>query len=186
MPRMDEFLNDTRKVGEGVIVGQGNWEAQLAQNQQDFARAWIQRAEFLAAFPTSITAAQFVDQLFLRSEVTPTTAERNAAIAAFGSGDTNGRAAALRSVADTGSVYNKQYNPAFVLMQYIGFLRRNPNDAPDTNYGGFDFWLGKMNSFSVAGENVRNEEVARRRAQRAEMVRAFLLASEYRGRFGQP
>ncbi len=184
MPRMNEFLNDTRTVGEGVIVGQGNWEAQLAQNQQDFARAWVQRAEFLGAFPTTMTAAQFVDKLFLQSEVTPSATERNAAIAAFGAGDTNGRAAALRSVADSGSVYNKQYNAAFVLMQYIGYLRRNPNDAPDNNYGGFDFWLGKMNSFSVAGEDVRNEEVARRRAQRAEMVRAFILASEYRARFG--
>jgi len=186
MPRMNEFLNDTRKVGEGVIVGQGNWAAQLAQNQQDFALAWVQRSEFLSAFPTSMTPQAFVDKLFLQSEVTPTTAERNAAIAAFGAGDTPGRAAALRSVADAGSVYNKQFNPAFVLMQYIGYLRRNPNDAPDTNYGGFDFWLGKMNSFSVAGEDVRNEEVARRRVQRAEMVRAFLLATEYRGRFGQP
>ena len=133
-----------------------------------------------------MTAQAFVDKLFLQSEVTPTTAERNAAIAAFGAGGVDGRAAALRSVADSGSVYNKQYNPAFVLMQYIGYLRRNPNDAPDNDYSGFDFWLGKMNSFSVPGEDVRNEEVARRRAQRAEMVRAFLLATEYRGRFGQP
>ena len=186
MPRMVELLNDTRTVGEGVIVGQGNWEAQLLQNQQDFARAWVQRAAFLAAFPTTMTAQAFVDKLFLQSEVTPTTAERNAALAAYGAGGVEGRAAALRSVADSGSVYNKQYNPAFVLMQYIGYLRRNPNDAPDTNYAGFDFWLAKMNSFSVSGEDVRNEEVARRRAQRAEMVRAFLLATEYRARFGQP
>ena len=186
MPRMDEFLVDTRTVADGVIVGQPGWEAKLLENQQNFARAWVQRAAFLAAFPADMTAAAFVDKLFLQSEVTPTTPERNAAIAAFGAGGVDGRAAALRSVADSGSVYNKQYNPAFVLMQYIGFLRRNPNDAPDNNYGGFDFWLAKMDSFSVPGEDVRNEEVARRRAQRAEMVRAFLLATEYRARFGQP
>ncbi len=186
MPRMDELLADTRTVGDGVIVGQAGWEQKLADNQQNFARAWVQRAAFLAAFPADMTAQAFVDKLFLQSEVTPTTAERNAAIAAFGAGGVDGRAAALRSVADSGSVYNKQYNPAFVLMQYIGYLRRNPNDAPDNNYGGFDFWLGKMNQFSLPGEDVRIEEVARRRAQRAEMVRSFIVAGEYRGRFAQP
>ncbi|MET0648938.1 MAG: hypothetical protein ABW208_20190, partial [Pyrinomonadaceae bacterium] len=87
--------------------------------------------------------------------------------------------------ADSGSVYNKQYNPAFVLMQYIGYLRRNPNDAPDSDYTGFDFWLAKMNSFSAPGEDVRDPLTAQRRIQRAEMVRAFIVSDEYRKRFGQ-
>ena len=51
MPRMDEFLVDTRTVAEGVIVGQPGWEQKLLENQQNFARAWVQRAAFLAAFP---------------------------------------------------------------------------------------------------------------------------------------
>jgi hypothetical protein len=131
-------------------------------------------------------SSQFVDKLFLNAERTPTTAERNAAIAAFGTGDVAGRAAALRNVADSGSVYNRQFNPAFVLLQYIGYLRRNPNDAPEPglNYAGFDFWLAKMNQFSLPGEDVRSEPVARARVQRAEMVRNFIVSSEYRGRFG--
>jgi hypothetical protein len=32
--------------------------------------------------------------------------------------------------------FNKQYNPAFVLMQYLGYLRRNPNDAPTQTTAG--------------------------------------------------
>jgi hypothetical protein len=186
MPRYQEFLRDTREMGRGVVVGQGSWEQQLETNKQDFALRWVQKAEFIAEFPLTLIAAQFVDKLFLNAETTPTNAERNAAIAAFGSGDIAGRAAALRSVADSGSVYNRQFNAAFVLMQYIGYLRRNPNDAPEPglNYGGFDFWLAKMNQFSIAGEDVRSEPVARARAQRAEMVRAFILSAEYRGRFG--
>jgi hypothetical protein len=95
------------------------------------------------------------------------------------------RAAALRSVAESGSVYNRQYNPAFVLMQYIGYLRRNPDDAPDNSFSGFDFWLTKMESFSLPGEDVRNANTAQRRVQRAEMVRAFIVSDEYRKRFGQ-
>ncbi|MCA1591594.1 MAG: SBBP repeat-containing protein [Acidobacteria bacterium] len=186
MPRYREFLRDTQEVQRGVVIGQPGADQLLAANRLDFARRWVQTPEFIAQFPVSMTAAQFVDKLFLNSETTPTQAERDAAIAAFGSGGVEGRAAALLNVADSGSVYNRQYNPAFVLMQYIGYLRRNPNDAPDTNYAGFDFWLGKMNQFSLPGEDVRNEQVARARVQRAEMVRAFIISGEYRGRFGQP
>jgi hypothetical protein len=56
-------------------------------------------------------------------------------------------------------------------MQYFGYLRRNPNDAPDSDYGGYSFWLTKLNQFN--GDFVA-----------AEMVKAFLSASEYRQRFG--
>jgi hypothetical protein len=188
MPRYREFLRDTQEIQRGVVVGIGNWEQQLAANRQEFARRWVQKPEFVAQFPESMTAAQFVDKLFRNSEVTPTQAERDAAIAAFGGGGVEGRAAALLNVADSGSVYNRQYNPAFVLMQYIGYLRRNPNDAPEPglDYAGFDFWLAKLNQFSRPGEDVRNEQVALARIQRAEMVRAFIVSEEYRQRFGRP
>jgi hypothetical protein len=188
MPRYREFLRDTQELGRGVIVGQGAWEQQLEANKLEFARQWVQRPEFVVQFPTDMSAAGFVDRLFQNSGVAPTTAERNAALDAFGAGGTNGRAAALRNVADSGSVYNRQFNAAFVLAQYIGYLRRNPNDAPEAglNYAGFDFWLAKMDGFSLPGEDVRNEGTAVGRANRAEMVRAFVISTEYRARFGQP
>jgi hypothetical protein len=63
-----------------------------------------------------------------------------------------------------GSVYNKQYNPAVVLLQYIGYLRRNPNDPPDNNFAGFYFWLNKLNSFSLPGEDMRDPIAAQSRA----------------------
>ncbi len=83
-----------------------------------------------------------------------------------------------------GSVYNAQYNAAFVLMQYFGYLRRNPDNAPDNNFSGYDFWLAKMNQFSLPGEDMSNEETASNRAFRAEMVNSFIVSGEYRGRFG--
>ncbi len=186
LPRFREFLRDTQKLQRDVVVGQGMWEAQLAANLDAFVKEWVNSAEFVAQFPAGMTAAAYVDKLFLNSQVTPTTAERNAAIGVYAD-NVDGRAAALRSVTDSGSVYNRQFNPAFVLMQYIGYLRRNPNDAPEPglNYDGYDFWLTKLNQFSLLGEDVRDESVARARALRAEMVRAFLLSGEYRQRFGQ-
>jgi hypothetical protein len=60
---------------------------------------------------------------------------------------------------------------AFVEMQYFGYLRRNPQDPPNTDLSGFNFWLNKLNEF---GGDFR----------RAEMVKAFLVSGEYRQRFG--
>ncbi|HVF50942.1 MAG TPA: Calx-beta domain-containing protein [Pyrinomonadaceae bacterium] len=182
-PRYARFLFDTQEIQRGIVVGQGNWEQQLEANKQKYAEEFVARPEF-QALHGSQNAEQYVDSLFANAGVTPTPAERNAAIAAFGGGGNAGRAAALRSVVESGSVYNKLYNPGFVLMQYFGYLRRNPDAAPDNSFVGYNFWLTKMNEFSQPGEDVRNEEVGRRRAQRAEMVRSFIISGEYRGRFG--
>jgi hypothetical protein len=64
-----------------------------------------------------------------------------------------------------------QSNTAFVLMQYFGYLRRNPNDPRDSDYTGYDFWLTKLNQF---GGNFVN----------ADMVKSFIVSTEYQGRFG--
>jgi hypothetical protein len=82
------------------------------------------------------------------------------------------RAQVLRAVAEDSDLNNSEKNRAFVLMQYFGYLRRNPNDPQDTDYTGFDFWLTKLNDFNGNFVN-------------AEMVKAFLVSGEYRRRFVQ-
>ena len=183
-PRYGVFLRDQRQIGDGVVIGQAGSFEKLEANRQKYLEEFVTRPEFVGDFPQGQPAASYVDKLFSNAEVTPSAAERAAAIAAYGGGDTTGRAAALRSVADSDSVYLAQYNPAFVLMQYYGYLRRNPDDAPDNNFLGYDFWLNKLNSFSQPGENVRNETVALSRVSRAQMVEAFIESIEYRNRFG--
>ncbi|HET6648029.1 MAG TPA: Calx-beta domain-containing protein [Pyrinomonadaceae bacterium] len=185
LPRYTEFLRDTQQLGRGVVVGSPNWEATLEQNKQGFALDWVDRSEFLAEYPLVLVRDQYIDKLFTTLGVTPTQAERNAALAAW---DALGslkekRARTLRAVVDTGSTFNAQYNPAFVLLQYFGYLRRNPNDPPDNNFSGYDFWLAKLNSFSLPGEDVRDANVGLARVKRAEMVKAFLASGEYRERF---
>jgi hypothetical protein len=186
MPRYREFLRDSQEIGRGVVVNVGDWEQRLEANKQEFARRWVQSSEFLARFPADMSAAAFVDKMFQNAEATPTQAERDAAIAAFGAGGVEGRAAALRNIADSAAVFNRQFNSGFVLIEYIGYLRRNPNDAPDMDYSGFDFWLAHFNSHSRPGEDLRNTGVAFARITRAEMVKAFIFSLEYRRRFGQP
>jgi hypothetical protein len=166
-----EFVRDARRVGNGVIVGQAGAEQQLETNRQTYATDIVNSSTFTSRFPLAQTADQFVDALFSSAIVVPTAMERQAAINAFGAGGTVGRVAALRSVADSDSVNTAEFNPAFVLLQYYGYLRRNPTDQPDINDNGYQFWLNKLNSF---GGNFIN----------AEMVKAFILSDEYRNRFG--
>jgi hypothetical protein len=172
--RYSEFLPDTQQIGSGVIVNQGNWQQQLEDNKNAFAAAFVQREQFAAAFPASLTPAQFVDKLFQNTFVTPSTAARNAAINEFGGApDTSNLAArgrSLRDVAENSTFNNQEFNRAFVLMQYFGYLRRNANDAPDGDFTGYDFWLTKLNQFNG---NVLN----------ADMVKAFITSGEYRNRF---
>ena len=184
LPTYTQFLRDTQRISKDVVVGQPGWEQQLAANQEEFAREWVSRPEFTSRYPDSMSREGFVNALFANSEVTPTQAERDAAQAAYGDGGVSGRARALRRVAESGSVYNRQYNAGFVLMQYIGYLRRHPSDPPDNNLDGFNFWLQKLNGNSTPGEDVRNEAVALRRVSRAQMVLAFISSAEYRQRFG--
>jgi hypothetical protein len=105
----------------------------------------------------------------------PTAAERQLSIGEFGgaasSGDTAARARELRRVAEHQTLYQREFSRAFVLMQYFGYLRRNPDDLPDNNLDGYNFWLNKLNEFN--GNFIA-----------AEMVKAFIVSDEYRQRFG--
>jgi hypothetical protein len=171
------FIADTQQIQSTpaqVIVGQGNWQAQLETNKQVFALAFVQRSAFQSAH-ASQDVNTYVASLFSNTGATPTSAETTAAVNAFsnaGGGDA-GRAAALRSVCESASVSNKLFNEAFVLMQYFGYLQRNPYDPPEPtlDYQGYNFWLSKLNSFG--GDFIK-----------AEMVKAFIASDEYRHRFG--
>jgi hypothetical protein len=173
--RLNEFLPDTQEIGRGVIVNQTGWETILENNKQAFASEFVQRSRFMTAFATSMTPAQFVDKLFLNAGVTPAASDRTTAINEFGSATTTSdvaaRSRALRRVAENSTLNQQEFNRAFVLMEYFGYLRRNPNDPQDTDYTGYDFWLTKLNQFNGNYAN-------------AEMVKAFIVSSEDRQRFG--
>ena len=173
--RFNEFLPYTQRIGEGVVVGQTGWETVLENNKQAFANEFVRRSRFTTAFATTLTPQQFVDALFANAGLTPSATERNAAINEFGSStntsDISARARTLRRVAENATLVTNEFNRAFVLMQYLGYLRRDPNSGQDTDYTGYDFWLTKLNQFNGNFVN-------------AEMVKAFITSSEYRQRFG--
>src|SRR3954465_11233459 len=145
--RRESLMPDTRSVLNGIIVGETNWESKFNANIDAYEQSFVQRGDFQAAFPNTMTAAQFVDKVYSNAGVTPTAGERSAAIAAFGTGNATGRGAALRSVAESQTLDVAEKNKAFVLSQYFGYLKRNPDEGPDTTYAGYQFWLGKLNEF---------------------------------------
>src|SRR5437899_11557586 len=61
--RLNEFLPDTQKIGQGVVVNVGDWQQQLENNKQAFTEAFVQRPQFLGVLPLTMTASQFVDKL---------------------------------------------------------------------------------------------------------------------------
>ncbi|HKY28100.1 MAG TPA: DUF4214 domain-containing protein [Pyrinomonadaceae bacterium] len=170
------LFNDTQRVGRNVRVGIGDWQQQLDTNQAAFFTGLVQRSEFLAQFPLSMSALDFVNKLDVNSGDAFTDAERDALvqqlIAGGGSGNAAARAAVLRTAAADQTLFDGEFRKAFVLMQYFGYLRRNPDQSPDINFNGWQFWLNKLNEFN--GNFVQ-----------AEMVKAFITSIEYRQRFGQ-
>jgi uncharacterized repeat protein (TIGR01451 family) len=172
--KLNEFNPDRQQIGLGIVVNQDGWQAALANNKRTYTAAFVQRARFATTYPDTMTPGQFVDQLFSNAGVTPTADDRLAAINEFGSAansaDVAARGRALQRVAENRTLQQKEFNQAFVLMQYFGYLRRDANSGPDTDFSGYNFWLNKLNHFNG-------------NFQSAEMVKAFLLAGEYRSRF---
>jgi hypothetical protein len=166
----NEFIPDTQAIARDVMVRQPGWEQVLENNKRAFFLAFVQRPRFTSAFTPAMSAREFVDKLNANAGNPMPEPERDQLISDL-SGGRRSRAEVLRAIAENPKVAQAEFNRAFVLMQYFGYLRRNPNDAPDGNFVGYDFWLDKLNSFN--GD-----------FNRAEMVKAFLSSAEYRRRFG--
>jgi len=168
---LTEFLSDTQSIGQGLVVGAVGWEQKLEENKRAFVDAFVLRSRFTTRYPTATTPESYVDSLNANAGGVLSQAERDGLVADLKSAAKT-RAQVLRAVAEHPSEVRRESNNAFVLMQYFGYLRRDPDSAPDTNFNGYSFWLGKLSEFN--GNYIQ-----------AEMVKAFLTSDEYRKRFGQ-
>ncbi len=152
-PNYAEFLADRSHV-----VGDSDLEARKTA----FANEFVGRAAFLQAYPVTMSNSEFVNKLFDTAGLASHTQEREQQLEAMTSGKT--RAQVLRDVIEISEFKQREYNPAFVLTQYFGYLRRDPERS------GYDFWLDVLNN-RVPG-NYRS------------MVCAFITSAEYQRRFG--
>jgi YVTN family beta-propeller protein len=169
-----QLMTDTQRIGRNVIVNVGNWQQQLETNKVAFFIGWVQRPEFLAVCPTGMSPTDFVNTLNGHTGDSLTPSEAQALINQLAANNTTqGRAAAVRQVSENVEFTRREKNKAFVLMQYFGYLRRNPNDPPEIglNFDGYNFWLTKLIEHN--GNFIQ-----------AEMVKSFIVSGEYRQRFG--
>jgi hypothetical protein len=176
MQSFSEWLRDTQAVQRGVIVGQGNWQATLDANRLGFMQDFVMRTEFVGLYPTSDTPTQYINKLYSHAlSRTPTSTELTNALNLFGAAatanDATARGQALLQLTQASDFISREIPRTFVQMEYFGYLRRDPNDAPDNNFSGYSFWLNKLVLF--------NSDFLK-----AEMVKAFLSSTEYRRRFG--
>src|SRR4029453_12411629 len=80
--------------------------------------------------------------------------------------ETETRLSVLRQLIDNEQLYKREYNSAFILVHYFGYFRRNPDDPPDSDMEGFNYWLGILN----------------RSGDYRSLSRAFLESEEYQNR----
>jgi len=180
-PTSLEFMRDVTQVSEGIVVNNQISGAVVEANRNRLAADFVLRPEFVTKYG-GLNNTLFVQELFNTTGIAATVGQKQALVDGL-TGGTETRASVLRKVVDgtvvinEGNVqftttygqafYNQELRRVFVFMEYVGYLRRNPDTA------GFVFWLGKLNFYN--GDPFQ-----------AEMVRSFILAPEYRSRFGQP
>jgi glycosidase len=155
-PAYAQFMPDRAKI----LLG-----AEFESSRQAFADNWVERPAFLAEYPASFTPAEFVNKLFDQAGLTGPTfdAQRQTQIQAM-QANCKTRAQVLRDVVEIPQFRQREFNPSFVLMQYFGYLRRDPDQ------GGYDFWL------SILNQQPQNF---------SGMVCAFITSAEYQLRFSQ-
>jgi len=147
-----------------AVVGGSN----LEQSKIVFANDFVARSAFLQKYPRSQTANEFVDALLLTIKASSGVdqgSQRDSLVLLYDGSD-GARARIVQQLAEAGSFVDTEYNQAFVLTEYFGFLHRDPDRA------GYDFWLEQVNRFPL-----RNLVI-----QQA-MVCSFLTSTEYQQRF---
>ena len=150
-PDYDEFIHDRWKVS-GFLT-----DTQLEAAKVDFIAEFMTRHAFIAKF-NGLSNAAYVDSLLSTAGITHSA--RDFWIAALTNG-TRTRAQVLREIVESTEVYDKSYNQAFVVMQYFGYLHRQP-DALYLN------WIAHL---EVTGDY-------------RSMINGFMNSIEYRARFG--
>jgi hypothetical protein len=167
LPEYTEIVSDMSFVA-------GATEAEVYARKAQLSRLFTLRPEFRAAYD-GLSNGAFVAALFGRYQLTqintPDPSQPDGAVkvsftqgALAGRLDTGAlaRAQVLRAVTDSDEVSGREFEPAFVAMQYYGYLRRKPEAE------GYEAWLKVL-----------------RRGDARTMVDGFLNSAEYKLRFGR-
>ena len=175
-PLYSQYIADVAQVNNGIVVNDALDPNVINANKRAFVESFITRPEFQAAYG-GLNATQFVDKLAQTTGVALSGADRTALINEA-STPANRGSVVFKVVDGTTTMagglltfnttygqqfYNKEFDTVFVFMEYIGYLRRNPDQD------GYNFWLNKLKFYGNWVD--------------AQMVRSFIVSPEYRNRF---
>ncbi len=175
-PKYTDYIADMATVAQGIVVNDKLDPTVINNNKHAFVEAFVNRPDFQAVYG-SLTPTQFVDKLSQTTGVPLSAADRNALITEA-STPANRGSVVFKIVDGTNTItdgalqfqttygkafYDQEFDAAFVFMEYVGYLRRNPDQD------GYNFWLEKLKRYGNWVD--------------AQMVLAFILSPEYRNRF---
>ena len=166
IPRREELITDAQEVERGIVETDQGWRQKLENNKRSFAEGWCASAPFESANGKA-TNTEFVNAVFARAGIELSEAERRLIVENLERG-TERRADVLLRVVNDDGFYLREYNAAYVLFMYFIYLERNPDDPPDGNMNGLNFWVDYLN----------------RNGDHRELSRIFLTSSERKERFG--
>jgi hypothetical protein len=178
-PQFAEFLPELQQLSGSLS------SAELAARRADFIERFMQLPEFTniyAGLTDASHAAQFIARLEETARVTlpasattgagqPPQYGRQQLIDLLSSGQFTA-AQTLQAFIEQKVVWDTYFYPAFVAMEYFGYLRRDPEPA------GYDDWVDVLtNGRASAGIQPGDYR---------HLIFGFIYSIEYRERFGQP
>jgi hypothetical protein len=156
-PTFQQFSQDR----EGVVGGLA-----INENKGRFAGQLTDSAAFSRLYPATMNPARYVEALDLNAGRVLNDLQKQELTRSLAAGrDT--RASVLLRIAELPTFADREYNSAFVLMQYFGYLQRDPDPE------GFRFWLGQLDRFALRDVSAQHG-----------LVCSFITSSEYQSRFG--
>jgi len=66
-----QFERDVQQLQQNLVFGQPGFDAQLDANKQAYFNDFLTRPDFIAAYPSTLTNAQYVDALLASAGLTP-------------------------------------------------------------------------------------------------------------------
>ena len=142
LPRYADFMKGIRTVGRGVIRESENEESVFQSNLSQFADDWGRREPFNQLF-SHLDDAQYVDRLVANAGFALDSQERTALIYGL-TGKSLTRATVLLRVVANRRFIEKENARSMVLLNYFAYLHRNPDDPPDVDLTGFNFWVNEF------------------------------------------
>jgi YVTN family beta-propeller protein len=180
-PLYNDYIADMTRITSGIIVNDQLDPNVINANKHAFVDQFINSTAFKAKYD-GLSNQAFVDTLFTTTGIDASVSDRTALVNELNTAAPNAKSSVVFKVVDGTTTepggalvfnttygqafYQKEFDDAFVFMEYLGYLRRNPDQA------GYEFWLAKLKQYG--------------NWQDAQMVLAFISSPEYKSRFGAP